>query len=69
MEKQLTLEESNYRIRKTYLQAMKQSMADEQNAFQLQSSDDIEEYFLYEKEVSHHIQEHLEHSTLKTTHN
>ncbi len=69
MEKQLTVEASNYYIRKTYLKAMKQFMADDQNASQTQTNGDIEEYLLYEKQLSHHIQEFLEHSNLKTIHN
>jgi len=69
MEKQLTLEGSNYRIRKTYLRTMKKFMADDQNISQSLPNNDIEEYILYEKQVSHYIQELLEHSDIKTTHN
>ncbi len=55
------LEGSSYSTRTAYLQAMKQSMADDICAYH-SHNDDIEEYLMYEKQVSHHIQKLLEHS-------
>lgn len=69
MEKHLTLEDSSYQIRKAYLKVMKRYMADNKNFSQSQFSEEIEEYLVYEKRISHSIQELLEHSDLKTTHN
>lgn len=65
MEKQLTLERSSYHIRKTYLRAMKEFMADSKDTSQPQFDDeDIEEYLVYEKRISRSIQEILEDSDL-----
>jgi hypothetical protein len=68
MEKQLTLEGSNYHIRETYLQAMKQFMANGRDASQSQLNGDIEKYFRYEKWVSYYIQNFLGHSVTTTAH-
>ena len=54
------LAESSYHTRTTYLQAMKQFMAEITGIGQSPTKGDIEEYLRYEKEVSHHIQELLE---------
>lgn len=64
MEKQLMLERSSYHIRKTYLRAMKEFMADNKNFSQPQFDEDIEEYLVYEKRISRSIQEILEDSDL-----
>ncbi len=47
---------SNYSIRKTYLQAMREFMTD---TSELQNSGDVEKYLLYEKRVSHQIQKRV----------
>ena len=52
---------SSYHTRTTYLQAMKQFMADNNNASQSQTNGGIEEYLQYEKQMSHHIQKLLNH--------
>jgi len=69
MEKQLRGEGSHYRIRKTYLETLKQFLADDLNVSRSQGNDDIEAYLLYEKQVSHYLQELLEQSAFKTIHN
>lgn len=56
------LASSTYDTRTKYLQAMKRLINS-----QHPDNDDIEEYFQYEKEVSSHIQELLDHSTVKDT--
>ena len=68
MEKHLTLEGSSYYIRKAYLRAMRQFMADNKDTSQPQFDEDIEEYLVYEKRISRSIQELLEHSDLKIAH-
>jgi len=59
-ENQEELKESSYRTRQNYLQTMKQFMASDIDTPQSQTQGDLEEYFLYEKEVSCHIQKLLE---------
>jgi hypothetical protein len=54
------LTESSYHTWATYLQAMKQFMAEITGMCQSPTKGDIEEYLRYEKEISHHIQEILE---------
>jgi hypothetical protein len=68
-ENQSELFGSSYYTRTTYLQAMRQFMADDSNTSHSQTNSDIEEYFRYEKWVSHHIQEILGMSDRKTTSN
>lgn len=62
---QCTAVKSTYYTRTTYLQAMKRFLAEDSKADQ-SHQEDIEEYLLYEKQVSDRIQELLEHFVLKT---
>jgi hypothetical protein len=52
MERQSMSEGSHYHIRKEYLQALKQFMSENQTASRRQLNDMIDEYILYEKQVS-----------------
>ena len=69
MEKQLIHKGSHYHIRNVYLDALKQFMADDQQASRTQINKDIEEYLLYEKQVSFRLQELIERSAFKAIHN
>lgn len=62
MEKDFTGETSNYHIRKSYLQTMKQFMANMNIPVHPKTNQGIDEYLSYEKQVSYHLQGLLEHS-------
>jgi hypothetical protein len=62
MEKDVTGEKSNYHIRKSYLQAMKQSMANMNMSVHPKTNQGIDEYLIYEKQISYHLQGLLNHS-------
>lgn len=63
-ENQSKMKGSSYHTRQTYLQVMRQFMADENNFPHPQTYGDIEEYFLYEKRISDHIRKLLAHSEI-----
>lgn len=59
IEKSLLVEGSAYSIRKAYLQAIKQFMMGKPKTSCPQPPADIEAYLLYEKQISHQIQDRL----------
>jgi hypothetical protein len=62
MGKDITGETSNYHIRKSYLQTMRQFMANINIPVHPKTDQGIDEYLTYEKQLSYHLQGLLNHS-------
>lgn len=57
----------NYHTRESYLQTMRAIMADAEYTPQVQDDDQLDAYFLYEKQVSDLVQTLLAHSAPQAT--
>ena len=58
-----SVSESNYDARTNYLSTMKQFMAHTTESIQNSREQNLEDYFLYEKKLSQHIQAMMNHCT------